>query len=1221
MASTKKRKIINLTLIIVFVSLVLLGIGLGVYFFVKEKNKGLTVRQKEFGMQINNSSRQSKITEINLNNIPEGVKLNEVKIHTEDYLVTFKENVGYTFYGLKGQNPKIHSTILYDEVLAIYGNFVLLGLNGEKKIVDLVSGEVLVNLTNVDFVYHNDYLLLKSTNKNEMYIYLNNAFLTNLSSVLINTETNSVEFSTYNTDKVIDVNLTYNFLIAVTSEKTKVYSLDDFELILTLENIGQESNVYNVESSLNHTTYNQTLSYSVYEINDEYLLIERLFSCDDVDSNINLKLSNGEDQCYKLVYYIYDIENEKQVLLENKNKILRVLPDYIGEDYFALISSDIINKEYDMNAKKEISYYLVTEAKNGLFKLNKIISYNYNDYGKIIGFNGENLITTGGTKSTIIDFKANENKGFGLVVNEKINLSNYDKAIVVNSVLGQKYIYNSKGSLLVDKSFDLVAPFENLNTIALNGDEFYFVTSKGEAKKIDNFASQYADYVFMGIGVYFTQSSEGVNVYNYKNELLYSNSVVKVEYNKYLNLVTIAIDGEEDALIQIKPINEFVDYVGSEIKFNYVKNSVSNDESNSDNEEYITPSKIYVDTKSGGAGVANFNIDLNIKELTFINYDQLEAKQKALIPEFDDNKSYVSNNKTLNFDGVCYKISKNFVLAIIRLKDNDDSQDISYMFTLAFKDTYLAFLNAEGKNSSKENVDIWLYQDSKIKANIDAKNSVIPAINLRGKGLTNLDQTIEDGSRIVDYISAGYDGGLVLASDNISKLSLQLELSNIYVGNNNSSKVISLRNYTEDELLVDELDGVKVYILNKGSNNFIKLVAKDGYIISGFKVQEGITNNFFVKDFLTKKEVEVYNSCLSQEVELSGEYSFVRIKDLCVREKHSVINFYNGEEMLGSEIFFHGYGDGEVANSAYYGFENFQRKLTTKKIPSKAGYDFVGYKFNGVLITDAFGKILDVQVLINNYSNKALNEFNFIAAYEPKVYTIFYQDETPIPVATQVKFGQVVGELFDVINSTYNKPGYDFIGWFDNVSDGNEYVSMETIYNKTEDTILYARWNPKTYLVTFDANIETYTELNINGTIYNVTSALFAKDFNSYSAGSIFNIYTGVTKQVVFKQTYGDMPIIHGYYVKENNQGIERYSLIGWFDQKEVVVDNGEVSRGIQYDEDSAVTVSSAKVLYAHYQKDQYIVGFKQNNYENNIYKESINFVDKLIYGKIGLIF
>jgi uncharacterized repeat protein (TIGR02543 family) len=66
-------------------------------------------------------------------------------------------------------------------------------------------------------------------------------------------------------------------------------------------------------------------------------------------------------------------------------------------------------------------------------------------------------------------------------------------------------------------------------------------------------------------------------------------------------------------------------------------------------------------------------------------------------------------------------------------------------------------------------------------------------------------------------------------------------------------------------------------------------------------------------------------------------------------------------------------------------------------------------------------------------------------------------DDISDPASITVTYGSAYGTLPDL-----QKQGYVFDGWYD----GNTKVTAETVYNKTTDTILTAKW--RTATVTFD---------------------------------------------------------------------------------------------------------------------------------------------------------
>jgi uncharacterized repeat protein (TIGR02543 family) len=83
------------------------------------------------------------------------------------------------------------------------------------------------------------------------------------------------------------------------------------------------------------------------------------------------------------------------------------------------------------------------------------------------------------------------------------------------------------------------------------------------------------------------------------------------------------------------------------------------------------------------------------------------------------------------------------------------------------------------------------------------------------------------------------------------------------------------------------------------------------------------------------------------------------------------------------------------------------------------------------------------------------------AQWEADTYTVTFVEDTmddiSDPASITVTYGSAYGTLPDL-----QKQGYVFDGWYD----GNTKVTAETVYNKTTDTILTAKW--RTATVTFD---------------------------------------------------------------------------------------------------------------------------------------------------------
>lgn len=123
------------------------------------------------------------------------------------------------------------------------------------------------------------------------------------------------------------------------------------------------------------------------------------------------------------------------------------------------------------------------------------------------------------------------------------------------------------------------------------------------------------------------------------------------------------------------------------------------------------------------------------------------------------------------------------------------------------------------------------------------------------------------------------------------------------------------------------------------------------------------------------------------------------------------------------------------------------------------------------------------------------------------------------------------------------RPGYDFVGWFTDRTNGDHIVS-ESVVGVTQDQTLYAHWNPKKYSVTFDLN-----------------------GGHSIDKSEI---------EVTYESTYGELP-------EPTRTG---YTFCGWFTEP---VD------GLEVTSEAEVKILNNTTLYAHWSINSYNVTFDSN--------------------------
>jgi len=121
---------------------------------------------------------------------------------------------------------------------------------------------------------------------------------------------------------------------------------------------------------------------------------------------------------------------------------------------------------------------------------------------------------------------------------------------------------------------------------------------------------------------------------------------------------------------------------------------------------------------------------------------------------------------------------------------------------------------------------------------------------------------------------------------------------------------------------------------------------------------------------------------------------------------------------------------------------------------TKEGHSFVGW----CLQADGNGTMYDSISVDSNLTLYAVFEpITYVVCYE---YMGVYQDQAN---PSFVVYGQTV-KLHPVLCT-----GYDFVGWFDSQEGGNRVEQIDSS-NVTKITMLYARFTPKTYTITLDAN-------------------------------------------------------------------------------------------------------------------------------------------------------
>lgn len=180
-------------------------------------------------------------------------------------------------------------------------------------------------------------------------------------------------------------------------------------------------------------------------------------------------------------------------------------------------------------------------------------------------------------------------------------------------------------------------------------------------------------------------------------------------------------------------------------------------------------------------------------------------------------------------------------------------------------------------------------------------------------------------------------------------------------------------------------------------------------------------------------------------------------------------------------------------------------EITSLPTPIKEGNEFLGWYYENTFVTE---------VEIGDY----ITEDTTIYAKWLPVYTVEYNSLGGTPVST------LTGQTEITYLPTIVKTGYDFLGWYYEISFNNQARIGDTL---TQNVVLYAKWKYKgSFDMTFYNN--TIEDIRVNKTNY----LLNATNGTGYirEPTSIVNMSVMVEYSGVFNFNYCYIPYFNRYY-------------------------------------------------------------------------------------------
>ncbi len=277
----------------------------------------------------------------------------------------------------------------------------------------------------------------------------------------------------------------------------------------------------------------------------------------------------------------------------------------------------------------------------------------------------------------------------------------------------------------------------------------------------------------------------------------------------------------------------------------------------------------------------------------------------------------------------------------------------------------------------------------------------------------------------------------------------------------------------------------------------------------------------------------------------------------------------------------------------------------------------LGYTFIGWFDASSGGSKIEETTLFRETTNQTL-----YAQWQANTYTVTFdtQQGTGGTAFTPVTYDQSLPASL----SAPSRTGYAFNGYWDASAGGNQYYSSDMqsnkIYDKTTNSVLYARWSPLPFTVTFDANEGddpdpasiTVSYDALYGTLASITRTGYTfMGWNTNMDGSgdtitdtsqvailkdqtLYAIWTPNSYKVTFETEGGEAVEPAFKYVSyDASYGAlpsttrTGYTFDGWW--------TSSGGTGSEIEEDTTVAITAEQVLYAKWIGCQYTITFEAN--------------------------
>ncbi len=205
-------------------------------------------------------------------------------------------------------------------------------------------------------------------------------------------------------------------------------------------------------------------------------------------------------------------------------------------------------------------------------------------------------------------------------------------------------------------------------------------------------------------------------------------------------------------------------------------------------------------------------------------------------------------------------------------------------------------------------------------------------------------------------------------------------------------------------------------------------------------------------------------------------------------------------------------------------------------------------------------------------------DHSLYAKWTAKEYTVTYNGNAPAfpEGVTVTPPSSTATQTFDanyVLPADPTCPGYDFRGWYPNADGSGTRVTASTNCTTDEDHTLYAKWEKKSYHITFYSNGGSFSNsTSVYASIKYSEKYSTAKRSGSGASGSWVNAFGGISRT--------------------------GYQFAGWWTDSD---------GGVQRQSDDIYTILRDEELYAHWTPKQYTCTVEDYTHGDNSHPATVN--------------